>query len=108
MSNYIKRLVSPQREICQRLRSIILTMFPDISEELKGGVLCYGSIKVEPCGKFDIVALEDHINLGFSLKGLTKQQGFFEGGGKTMKHRKVYSVDDIDEKTIIGLLKMIR
>ncbi len=109
VNEYIKKQKSPQKEICQRLQTIILTTFPDINEEMKVGVPCYGATKEEPCGKYYIAALKDHVNLGFSLKGLTQQQqGFFEGGGKTMKHIKVYSVEEIDEKKIIGLLKMIQ
>ena len=34
-------------------------------------------------GKFYLVALRDHINLGFSVKGLSKQEmTLFEGKGK--------------------------
>jgi len=106
---YIKKQKSPQKEICQRLRSIILATYPDINEEMKVGVPCYGSTKAEPCGKYYIAALKDHVNLGFSLNGLTKQQqGLFEGSGKTMKHIKVYSLEDIDEKKFIRLLKIIK
>ena len=109
VDEYIKKQKSPQKEICQRLRSIILTAFPKITEEMKAGVPCYGSTKEDYCGKFYIAALKDHINLGFSLKGLTKkQQGFFEGSGKTMKHVKIYSLEEIDEKKIIRLLKMVK
>jgi len=109
VDEYIKKQKSPQKEICKRLRSIILTTYPDINEEMKVGVPCYGSTKEEPCGKYYIAALKDHVNLGFSLHGLTKQQqGFFEGSGKTMKHIKVYSLEEIDEKKIIRLLKIIK
>lgn len=109
VDDYIKKQKSPQKEICQRLRHIILTTCPDINEEMKVGVPCYGSTKKEPCGKYYIAALKDHVNLGFSLRGLTKQQqAFFEGGGKTMKHIKVYSVEDIDEKKIKRLLEIVK
>ena len=109
VDNYIKKQPSPQREICQRLRSIVLSTFPTITEEMKAGVPCYGSTPQDPCGKFYIAALKDHVNLGCSLKGLTKpQHRLFEGSGKTMKHIKVFSVDAIDEEKIIRLLKMIQ
>jgi len=109
VDEYIKKQKSLQKEICTRLRSIILTTYPDINEEMNVGVPCYGSTKEEPCGKYYIASLKDHVNLGFSLNGLTKQQqGLFEGSGKTMKHIKVYSVDEIDEKKIIRLLKIIK
>jgi hypothetical protein len=109
VDDYIKKQKSPQKEICQRLRTIILTTYPEINEEMKVGVPCYGCTKEELCGKFYIAALKDHVNLGFSLKGLTKQQqGLFEGSGKTMKHIKVYSLEEIDEKKIIRFLKIVK
>src|SRR4030043_822231 len=102
VDEYIKKQKSPQKEICKRLRSIILTTYPDINEEMKVGVPCYGSTKEEPCGKYYIAALKDHVNLGFSFKGLSKDDiALFEGSGKTMKHIKFYSVKEIDEKKII-------
>jgi hypothetical protein len=108
VDKYIKKQKSPQKEICQRLRKIILTTFPDIIEEMRAGVPCYGHMIEEPCGKYYIAALKDHVNVGFSLKGLSKkEQELFEGSGKTMKHIKVYSLKDLDEKKIITLLNLV-
>jgi len=54
------------------------------------------------------VALKDHVNLGFTLKGLTKDdEKLFDGGGKTMKHIEVATLDDIDEQRIVDLLKLV-
>ena len=101
VEKYIEKQKSPQREICQKLRKIILKTFPDIKEELKMGVPWYE-------GQYYIVALKDHVNLGFSLKGLSKEEiELFEGGGKTMKHIKLYSLKEIDEKEIVKLLRMV-
>jgi len=102
VNDYIEKQKSPQKEICQRLKRIILETFPDIKEEMKLGVPWYE-------GKYYIVALKDHVNLGFSLKGLSaKEVDFFEGGGKTMKHIKVRSLSEIDEKKIVELLKTVK
>jgi hypothetical protein len=98
---YIDKQKSPQKEICRRLREIILATFPGIKEDMKLGVPWYE-------GKYYVVALKDHVNLGFSLKGLSKEEvKLFEGGGKTMKHIKVRSLSEIDEKKIIQLLKVV-
>jgi hypothetical protein len=108
VNEYIQRQRSPNREICQRLRQLILRTFPGIAEEIKGGVPCYGITKDRSYGKFYIVSLKDHVNLGFSVEGLTQpQQRLLEGSGKTMKHIKVFSVQDIDEEYIVSLLKMV-
>ena len=102
VDNYIKKQKSPQKEICKKLRIIILRTFPNINEEMKLGVPWYE-------GKFYIVALKTHVNLGFSLKGLTKEEiALFQGGGKTMKHIEIHSLDEIDEKKIVKLLKVVK
>jgi len=47
--------------------------------------------------------------LGFSLKGLSKEETeLFEGGGETMKHIKISSLNEIDEKKIVKLLKVVK
>jgi len=39
---------------------------------------------------------------------LTKKEiELFEGGGKTMKHIKLYSLKEIDEKKIVKLLRVV-
>lgn len=100
--NYIDKQGSPQREICRKLRSIILSTFPDITEEMKLGVPWYA-------GKYYLVALKDHVNLGFSIKGLSKEEiALFQGSGKTMKTVEIYSIDEINEDKIVGLLKIVK
>ena len=101
IDDYINKQGSLQREICQSLRKLILKTFPDAKEEMKWGVPTFAG------GKFYIVALKDHVNLGFSLKGLTKEDtALFDGGGKTMKHIKVDKTD-IDENKITELLRLV-
>ena len=102
VDDYLEKQKLPQKEICKRLRKIILETFPDIKEEMKLGVLWYE-------GKYYIVALKDHVNLGFSLKGLSKREvELFEGGGKTMKHIKIRSLNEIDKGKIVELLKVVK
>jgi len=101
VEKYIEKQKSPQKEIVKKLRKIILETFPNIKEELKLGVPWYE-------GQYYIVALKDHVNLGFSLKGLSKKEReLFEGGGKTMKHIKIPSLKEIDEKKIVKLLRIV-
>ncbi len=99
---YIVKQTSPQKEICAALRELIFKTFPDVTEEMKWGVPAFNN------GSYYIVALKDHVNLGFTLKGLTKEdEKLFDGGGKTMKHIQVASLHDIDEKRITALLKLV-
>jgi hypothetical protein len=102
VDDYIKRQRSPQKEICQRLRELIFKVLPGVKEEMRWGVPVFAD------GKFYIGALREHVNLGFSIKGLTKEEiALFEGSGKTMRHIKIHAVADIDEVRITGLLKLV-
>ena len=102
IDDYINRQASPQKEICQHLRELILKTLPDTKEEMKWGAPVFGE------GKFYIGALKDHVNLGFSIIGLSGEEiALFEGSGKTMRHIKVAKPDNIDEKRIVELLKLV-
>ena len=101
VEKYIDKQKSPQRGIVQRLRATILKTLPGIKEEFKMGVPWYE-------GKFYVVALSDHVNLGFSVKGLSKQEkALFEGKGKMMRHLKFYSLEDVDEARVAKLLRLV-
>jgi hypothetical protein len=92
----------PQKEVCQKLREIIHKTLPDIKEEMKWGVPTFGG------GKFYIVALKDHVNLGLSLNGLSDQEiGLLRGNGKTMKNLEFAESKNIDEKKIVQLLELV-
>jgi hypothetical protein len=101
VEKYIKNQKSPQKEIVQQLRSLILRTFPDIKEEFKMGVPWYE-------GKFYVVALRNHVNLGFSVKGLSEQEKtLFEGKGAMMRHIKFYSLEDVNEARVAKLLRLV-
>lgn len=102
VDDYIERQPSPQKEICEKLRSVILDAFPDIREEMKWGVPTYDG------ATFYIVALKDHVNLGFSVAGLsTEELKLFSGSGKTMKHLEIRTLNDIDEAHVGPLLHLV-
>jgi hypothetical protein len=102
IDEYINKQNSPQKEICEKLRELIFRTFPDVKQEIKWGVPAFAE------GKFYIVALKDHVNLGFSIQGLTRKEvGLFDGGGKTTKHIQVNSIEGIDEERIVTLINLI-
>ncbi len=103
IQDYIEKQKSPQKEICKKLHTIIVKTIPGTKDAMKWGVPAYDD------GKYYIVALKDHVNIGFSIQGLTKEQiGLFDGGGKTTKHIEIKDLKDIDEKRIVKLLKMVK
>jgi hypothetical protein len=102
VEEYIGRQKSPQKEVCQKLREIIQRTLPGIDEEMKWGVPAFAQ------GKFYIVALRDHVNLGFSLNELTADEvKLFDGKGKTMAHIEIRNLKDIDHKRVIRLLELV-
>lgn len=99
---YLDNLPSPQKEICKKIRRIIFKTFPDMRETFENGVPWY------EC-KYYLVGLKDHVNIGFSVKGLSQEElSLFEGKGKFMRHIKLFSLDDVDEKRIVKLLKVVK
>ena len=102
VDDYIEKKKSPQKEICQQLRAIILKTFSSIKERVKWGVPTYGE------GKYYFVSLKEHVNLGFSMANLSKEeQRLFEGSGKTMKVITIDSTNQINEQQIVELLKLV-
>jgi uncharacterized protein YdhG (YjbR/CyaY superfamily) len=100
VTEYIEKQKSPQKEICKKLRRLILKTFPNINEQIKMGVPWYG--------KYYIVGLKDSVNLGFSVKGLSKKDmDHFKGAGKFMRHLKFKEIKEINEKEIVRLLKLV-
>ena len=98
---YIEKQKSPQKEICISIRSFILKSFPKLKEEMKWGVPSYDN------GKFYFVSLKDHVNFGFSIKGLSKEElELFDSGGKTMKVIEIKS-KSFDKKRILKLMKLV-
>ena len=101
VDEYIEKQKSPQKEICLILREIIFKTYPSINEEMKWGVPNYGNL-------YYFVALKAHVNLGFSIEKLTANEiKLFEGTGKTMRHIKINTIEDINEEKIVKLLKMV-
>ncbi len=101
VENYINKQASPQKEICQALRQLVLKTIPGAKEEMKWGVPAFAN------GNFYIVALKDHVNLGFAKEGLTKEEIIlFNGGGKTMMHLEIAGTD-LDKERITKLLKLV-
>lgn len=102
VQKYLQNLPSPQKEICEKVRNIILKTFPNLEESFKNGVPWY------EC-KYYIVGFKDHVNIGFSVEGLTAEEmSLFEGKGKYMRHIKLFSPDEIDESRIVRLLKVVK
>ena len=102
VEEYIEKQKSPQKEILQKVREIFLRTLPNCKEKSAWGVVAFGE------RKFYIAAMKNRVHVGFSINGLDKEEiGLFEGSGKTMRHIKIKSLEDIDEIKLVKLIKMV-
>ena len=99
---YIERQKSPMREILEKLREIFNETLPNCEEKMTWGVVTFAS------GKFYIAAMKNRVHAGFAITGLSKDEiNLFEGSGKTMRHIKIPTLESIDEKKLVKLIKMV-
>jgi hypothetical protein len=102
IADYINKQKSPQKEILKEVRDIILKTLPGCEEKMAWGVVAFAE------NKFYIVALKNRVHVGFAINGLSKEEiSLFEGSGKTMRHIKIHSLADIDEKKLAKLIRMV-
>ena len=90
VADYFDKQKFPQKDICRKVRNIVLKTLPDAGEEMKWGVPAFAE------GKLYIVALKDHVNFGYS------------DDSKKMKHIEIKSLEEIDSKKIVELIKSIK
>ena len=99
---YIEKQKSPQKEILKEVRKIFHETLPNCQEKMMWGVITYNE------GKFYIAAMKNRVHVGFAISGLNEEEiGNFEGGGKTMRHIKIPKLEDIDEKKLMNLIKLV-
>ena len=102
VEEYIDKQNSPQKEILQKVRTLFLKTLPDCEEKKNWGVVTFAN------DKFYIAAIKNRVHVGFAINGLSKEEiDLFEGSGKTMRHIKIHSVEDIDEEKITKLIKLV-
>jgi hypothetical protein len=102
VTEYIDKQKSPQKEILQELRRVFQKNLPNCEEKMRWGVPTYAA------GKFYVAAMKTRVHVGFAVTGLTKDEiSLFEGSGKTMRHIKIPTLKDVDEKKLVNLIKMV-
>jgi len=102
VDEYIEKQKSPQKEILQKVRNIFQKTLPGCEEKTAWGAITFAG------GKFYLAAMKNCVHVGFTITGLNKEEtGLFEGTGKTMRHVKIHSLDDIDEKNLVKMIQMV-
>ena len=99
---YIDKQPSLQKEIILKVRDIFIKTIPNCNESFAWGVIVYGA------GKFYIAAMKNRVHVGFAISGLNKEEiEMFEGSGKTMRHIKIHSMEDVKEERLVKLINMV-
>ena len=102
VKEYIEKQESPKKEILLKIRQIFLKTLPNCKERIAWGVVVFGD------DKFYIASMKNRVHAGFAITGLSKEEiRLFEGSGKTMRHIKIHSMNDIDEKKLVELIKLV-
>jgi len=102
VKEYIEKQKSPQKEILKKVREIFLETLPNCKEKSTWGVVTYAN------DKFYIAAMKNRVHVGFAINGLSKEEiKLFEGSGKTMRHIKIHSLNEIDKEKLVKLIKLV-
>ena len=102
IKEYIEKQEPLQKEILLKLRDIFIKTLPNCNERFAWGVIVFAD------DKFYIASMKNRVHVGFAITGLSKKEiELFEGSGKTMRHIKIYSREDINESKLIELIRMV-
>ena len=102
VKEYIEKQESPQKEIILKVREIFRKTLPNRNEKFAWGVVVYAG------GKFYIAAMKNRVHVGFAITGLNKEEiDMFDGSGKTMRHIKIHSLEDIKEERLVKMINMV-
>jgi hypothetical protein len=102
VKQYIAKQKPKEKQLIIEARKLIFDTIPDCDEFIKWGVLCYSK------GKIYLAAMKDRIHVGFSIIGLSNEEvKIFEGSGKTARHIKIYSVNELEEKNIAKYVEIV-
>ena len=106
MNEKIKEYIDKQdllkKEIILKIRNIFIKTLSNYNEKFAWGVIVYAG------GKFYIAAMKNRVHVGFAITGLNQEEiDMFEGSGKTMRHIKIHSLEDIKKESLVKMINMV-
>ena len=109
VKKYIDKQLISQKEILEKIHTLTKTNHPAWNENVFGGCITYEADNENKFGKVYLVALKDHINFGVAVKGLSDNiLEKLDKVGKVTGSIEIRSLDDINKKEIIKILKGIK
>jgi hypothetical protein len=98
------------REIAQRLRKLIIDIYPEVVEVPwpKQRIIGYGVGPKKMSEHFCYIgAHSEHVNLGFYYGAdLSDPEELLKGTGKKLRHIKVRTVEDVDRPAIRHMVQI--
>ena len=102
VKEYIEKQDFFQKEIILKVREMFQKTLPNCNEKFAWGVIVYAG------GKFYIASMKNRVHVGFAITGLNNEEiDMFEGTGRTMRHIKIHSLEDIREERLKKLINMV-
>jgi hypothetical protein len=97
ITNYINSAPENQKELMIKVRHILHHAVPGVVESYKWNRPVFGTSKDFAY----LLTTKAHVNLGFyNYQKLVDEKKLLEGTGKDMRHIKLKTVADIDEKLL--------
>jgi len=100
---------SPVREITERLRALIIDVYPEVVEVpwTKQKIVGYGVGSKKMSEHFCYIgAYREHVNLGFYYGAeLADPRGLMEGTGKKLRHIKVENIEKVDQPALRDIIQ---
>lgn len=92
IGDYLSKFEPDQSELAKSVRQVILTTLPELNEFIKWGHLVYESERMI-CS---IMVHKKHVNLQiWQGAKLDDPEKMLEGNGKSMRHVKVHSLEEM-------------
>jgi hypothetical protein len=99
---YIEKQQSSHKEILRKVREIFQKTLPGCEEKMMWGVPTYSG------GKYYLAAMKQRVHVGFAISGLNREEvSLFEGTGKTMRHVKISTIEEIHESELVKLIALV-
>ena len=103
IERYIRRKNPELESVAQGLRALVRKLVPKSKESLNP----WGIPTLESAGPFCYFMVgKDHVTLGFHRgTSLPDPEGLLEGTGKNLRHVKLRSIEDLERKGLIELMR---
>lgn len=97
----IQKLDHGKRDLAEKLRSLIKSSLPDAVATVKWGNITY---TLNNQNLVWLLFYKDHLDFGF-FSGAKLRSELLEGTGKSLRHIKIKTNEDINEPEFMRLLK---